>query len=410
MKRVLRIAVAAGLSCLLCLPLTASAAAKPKPDGEVPKAGLELAKTLTQVTGIAVSPLLGVSAVGAFQWMKAETPQQKAALPWFAQPIFWAPCLLLVAAVAFKDGCGTVIPPGLKKPFDGLEALENKLSGLVAAGAVIPVLVNNASKYMAAGGSAMLWPASTHFTGLAFLHVGAIDISWLLDAALVPLSLAMYAVVWMASHAINILILLSPWGAVDAALKAARTSLLGLLTITTWINPMAGAFLSVIIIIIAYFIAGWSFRLTVFGTLFCWDFFTLRRRRYRVGTEGDWLFTARKIAGVPIRTYGRLQRAADGSLVLVYRPWLVLPARELPLPREGLVVGRGVFYSNVMAADPGYADPRPLLLLPPRYVGHEPVLAQTYGIPGTRDIGLRRAWSWLREAFGFAPKPAPAAA
>ena len=31
------------------------------------------------------------------------------------------------------------------------------------------------------------------------------------------------------------------------------------------------------------------------------------------------------------------QQAADGALMLRFRPWLVLPIREVPVPREGLV-------------------------------------------------------------------------
>lgn len=69
---------------LLLPPLqaaTSAAGSAPKgKDGEVPSAGLELAKTATQITGIAISPLLGVSAVGAYQWMQADTPEEKAKL------------------------------------------------------------------------------------------------------------------------------------------------------------------------------------------------------------------------------------------------------------------------------------------------------------------------------------------
>ena len=45
-------------------------------------------------------------------------------------------------------------------------------------------------------------------------------------------------------------------------------------------NPWLGAVWALIIIGIAYFIAGWSFRLSHFGFVFIWDFVTLRRRRF----------------------------------------------------------------------------------------------------------------------------------
>jgi hypothetical protein len=93
-----------------------------------------------------------------------------------------------------------------------------------------------------------------------------------------------------------------------------------------------------------------------------------------------------------------------------FRPWLVLPERAIEVPREGLVVGKGVFYSEVLGFDAKADRNATLLLLPPRYVGHEEMFARTYHIPGTCDIGLRRAWSWLREALGFRPKKAATAA
>jgi hypothetical protein len=393
---------------LLSMPLWAAEPAKPK--GDVPSAGLELAKTATQVTGIAISPLLGVSAVGAYQWFGAHTEQEKASLPWFSNPLVWVSGLLLVGGCAFKDSFGAMIPPGMKKPFDVLETVENKVSGLVASGAVVPVLVNGMSKLMAHGqqGAAL----EAHLHGLAtMLPFGAIDASWLLNILMVPLAVAVYAVVWIASHAITVLILLSPWGAVDAVLKSARTALLGLVTATAFIDPVVGATLSVVIIVVAYLVAGWAFRLTVFGTVFCWDFFTGRRHRFTPLADGNWVFTAREIAGVPIRTYGRLCQAADGALTLRFQPWLFLPERTLAVPREGLVVGKGVFYSEVLGHDPGADQVRTLLLLPPRYVGHEELFARAYRISGTCDVGLRRAWGWIREALGFgAKKSAPAAA
>ena len=400
------------VALLLCLTLLSLPLLAATPSGSISKKGktpgLELAVLVTQATGIAISPLLGVSAVGAYQWMRAGTPEEKAALPWFAHAEFWLVGFLLVGAVAAKDSMGATLPPGWKKPFDMLEVFENKVSGLVAAGAVIPSLVNLGSKYIAQ--SAGLHGVEWHATGLAMLPLASFDASWLLNILMVPLTVVVFAIVWLAGHAINVLILLSPWGAIDAALKAARTALLGLVTATAWIDPVVGATLSVIIIVIAYFIAGWSFRLTVFGSVACWDFFTGRRKRFQLLAEGNKVFTGREIAGVPVRTYGRLYQAADGKLTLRFRPWLVLPEREVAVPDEGLVVGRGVFYSEVLGHDAKADKSRTLLLLPPRYLGHEELFARTYHISGTCEVGLRRAWSWLKEALGFGVKKPVSAA
>ena len=110
--------------------------------------GEQIAQTISLITGVAISPLMGVSAVGAWQWWQAKTPEQKAKLPWFANPWFWIPALLLVAACAVKDSAGIVLPPLVKKPFDVAETIEHKISGLVATGAFVPIA---ASIFQASG-------------------------------------------------------------------------------------------------------------------------------------------------------------------------------------------------------------------------------------------------------------------
>ena len=402
MRRLLLVGLAVG-SAFLFLPAAQAAIKKTEPKAP----GTELAAMFSQVTGIAISPLLGVSGVGAYQWFKAHTPEEKARLPWFAQVSFWLPAMLLVLVCAGKDSLAAMLPPGMKKPLDVAEVLENKVSALVAAGAVIPSLVALGSKLIMSSGGADTMPVLTG--GLGMMQLGAMDFSWVLTILMVPLSLAVFAVVWIVGHAINVLILLSPWGGVDTALKAMRTAVLSLVAATAYIDPVVGATLSAVIVVLAYFTAGWAFRLMVFGSVFTWDFFTFRRHRFQLLADGNRMFTARRIAGVPMRTYGRLHQGADEALRFTFQPWLVLPPRTVPVPREGLVVGKGVFFSEVLGFDPGVEKNRTLLLLPPRYVGHEEQFARTYRISGTCDVGLRKAWGWIREAFGWGVKPAPPA-
>jgi hypothetical protein len=410
MKRFAPLVALALCLTVLSLPLlAASSAPAAKSSGKTP--GLEIAALLTQVTGVAISPLLGVSAIGAYRWVQAGTPEEKAKLPWYGNPGFWLCGLLLVGLVAAKDAAGATLPPGWKKPLDIADTFENKISGLVAAGAVIPSLVTFGSKFILGGGSETAVTMTGALPGLAMLPVAMIDLSWLLAILMVPLSVAVFGVVWMTSHAINVLILLSPWGAIDAALKSVRTGMLALVAGTAWIDPVVGATLSAAIVVIAYFTAGWAFRLMVFGSVFSWDYVTFRSRRFKLLADGNKVFTGSKFDGVPARTYGRLYQDEGGALTLKYRPWLVLPERIAPLSRDGLVVGRGVFYSEVLGHDPKSDENRVLLLLPPRYLGHEDLFARTYHISGSCEVGLRRAWSWLREALGFGPKKAaPAAA
>src|SRR5882724_736507 len=164
-----------------------------------PPPGTGIAQTISTVTGVAISPLLGVSAVGCYQYFHAKTDEQKAKLPWCANPIFWIPGLLLVAACFIKDTAGAALPTVLKKPFDVAETIEHKISGLVATGAFVPIAASIFHAQHSGDGTS--WSAA----GFA-----AIDLSWLYNALMVPIAMAAFFIVFLASNAINILILLSP--------------------------------------------------------------------------------------------------------------------------------------------------------------------------------------------------------
>ena len=365
----------------------AAAAAPATANPNKPTAALEIAQTVSAVTGIAISPLLGVGAVGCYQYVRSS---DRSKLSWYAQPWFFLPALALVGLVAAKDVLGAATPPGLKKPIDVAETLENKVSGIVATGAIVPMIGN------------FLHAAVPH-SGLDIgsLHLAAIDATPLLQILATPFALAAYAIVWMAAHSIQVLILLSPWGVVDVVLKSIRTALLSALAGIAYINPWLGAALSILLILLAYFIAGWSFRLTTYGTVFCWDFFTFRRTRFTPGTGENWAFAARAIGEVPIRTYGRLRKASGGGLEFSYRPWLFLAEKRESLPAGSLVVGRALHHPTLESVAEG--SERRLFNFPPRFRGHEEALAQAYGLK-ISDIGLlgglKAIGHWLRELFG----------
>lgn len=352
--------------------------------------GVEAAKTLSTVTGVAISPLLGVGAVGAYEWLHAPH-EKRAKLHWYAQPYFFIPALVVVLLVALKDVFGTAAPTALKKPFDVAEAIENKISGMIAAGTFVPFMVT-------------IFPTATDQTTAALHHAGfaAISGAQVANWLMVPFALAVFAVVWLASHAITILILISPFTTVDTALKSLRTSILGLVFVTAWMNPWLGALFSAVIVFLAWLIAGWAFRLMVLGQVYVWDFFTFRRHRFMPAPNGNWMFASRAVDRMPIRTYGKLFSHADGKRTFEYRPWLFLPKRTLELPEGQYAVGRGLIYPEVMrvAGD----DSKTLFILPPRYKGHEADLAKSLNTPDIRDVGILKGFkaigSAMRSLFG----------
>jgi len=350
--------------------------------------GREAAVALTKITGIALSPMLGVGAVGAYDYFTCPKGKEDK-LPWYAQIKFWLPALLLVGVVAFKDAAGAALPPGWKKPLDVIETVENKVSGLVAAGAVVPSI-------------AYIFHSTLTKTSVEphMMQAGILGMSFapLLNILTIPVAIVCFVLVWMVGHIVNVLILISPWGAVDAALKSMRTGFIGFLTATCFVNPKYSAALSVVIIIISYFIAGWSFRLSVFGTAFTWDFVTRRYKRFQPAPNANWMFTARPIEKTPIRTYGKLTKVEDGTLRFDYRPWLFLAPNSVKLPAGRYYVGRGLLFPEISMAEG--EKTKVLLAMPPRYRNHEDEVAQIYDIRDIRDVGLLKGlkaiWNWLK--------------
>ena len=398
-----------GLTLLLCGTVLAGAISQSAPAktglSAAPAAkqksppGVEVAQTLSMVTGVAISPLLGVGAVGCYRYWHAP-PEKRDQLPWFAQPWFWGAALLMVALVFVKDALGPAVPTALKKPFDVAEVFESKISALVATGAFVPIAASICQSF------------TGDETSLGLPGLAMINASPLFNLLIVPVAMILFVVVWLAGHAINVLILISPFGTVDAALKSFRAFLFSSVFLTSWMNPYFGALWAVVIILVSYLIAGWSLRLSVFGTVAAWDWLTFRRARFQPDAKENWMFTARPIEKTPIRTYGRLARDEQGRLVLTYRPWLVLPVRRLVLPEGRYFVGRGLFYPELRRAEGKESTAQ--LTLPPRYQTHEEEVARIYGLAPVEDVGLRKGfkaiWSWWRGLFGRKPKPLAVAA
>ena len=382
-----------GLSAVFLAAQPAAASTGSTTTSQAP--GAQFAESISTITGVAISPLLGTSAYGAVKYYRT-AKDKRANLPWFAQPWFWAPALLLVAACVVKDTAGTVLPTAAKKPLDVAETVENKISGLIAAGAFVPFIAMMSQEF------------SQDSTMLSAMGFAAADFSWLYNLIMVPLSIAVFALVFLAANAINTLILLSPFTTLDLALKTVRTAILATVAGTALMNPWVGAAWALIIIGVSYFIAGWSFRLTHFGAMFTWDYFTRRRKRFTPDPITNNVFLGCKHKKVPARTYGRLCRDGQGKLVLRYRPWLVLPQRTLEIPDGKYEAGRGLFYSEIVRVEGD--DAKTAMLLPPRYLGHEEQLVKIYGFAGTRDVGVRAAWKWLKELCGFKAQPQMAVA
>jgi hypothetical protein len=386
--------------------LTSSAASAGDPVGDAYdrddaahfSAGEEIARTVALTTGVPISPLLGVSGLGAWRWYR--TPEaERAALPWYARPWFWATGLGLVFLFAANTTIGGLVP-GLKKPMDFVEEHENKLSALVATPAVL-LEVKRLLAIASPGLFAAAAPARAD--GLAVVAAAPLD-AWLQPLVAVGLGVlyvACFFVVFLAFHAIQVLIALSPSMLLDLFLRAFRVSTLALLGLSSWIHPYLGATLGFAILFVALLVAGWSFRLTVYGSVFSWEFLAGRDGSADPASGRLLAFSQKGLRGVPPRTLGRLVADDAGGLDFRYRPWLILPRRRVAVPAGERALLKGAISPLLVRG--GAFRAQALVRFPPRYRGRERELATRLGVGEVLDgrivRGLRAGWRWLRETF-----------
>jgi hypothetical protein len=225
-------------------PAEGSPAAKLKESMLLP--GVSLSQGVSEITGVAISTLTGVSVVGAWTYYKTQ-PHLRHRLPWYCHPGVWGTGLALLSICFLKDFLGAAVPPLVKKPLDFAELFENKISALVASAGFVPLVA------LAMAQRESLHPPQAAGqlaeSGLAVMPLATVvDLSVHTPWITIPVSIVAFAVVWLSAHAINVLIALSPFGIVDAGLKLIKLGLMALVAGATFIHPYAGAAVSLVLI------------------------------------------------------------------------------------------------------------------------------------------------------------------
>lgn len=356
--------------------------------------GVSLSEGISEITGVAISPLLGVSAMGVWTFYKTE-PHLRHRLPWYCHPGVWGTGLALILICFLKDFLGTAAPPLVKKPLDFLELFENKVSALVASVGFVPLVALAMAHFNKEPPQAINELVSS---GLAVMPLASvIDFGVHTPWISIPVAMVAFGLVWLSSHALNVLIALSPFGIVDAGLKIVKLGLIALVAGSTMIHPYAGAAVSLLLILIGLLFAGWSFRLTLFGTLMGSDFLLNKRATAADVETGVKGFLARRTEGVPVRTLVRLKQDPAGCAVLTYHPWLVLPERRIALADANMVICKGLLHPS-LAHRPASesAAVRSSLILLPRYRRLEDTIARHFGCQEVMDGALLRGFKAMR--------------
>jgi len=364
----------------------------------------QISAGLATLTGEAINPLFGVTIRSVYEWWQAPSAERPL-LPWYYQPRGWVPLIIILLLMVFK---GTICEaaPFAKKPLDALGDMISKAGAVFSLPIVLAMFADSFTLPATQGlTAAWHWLAPVACAAEAgggaeetFFHL----LGWLVS---VTLGTAIYVIVWLAFNTIDVLILISPFPAVDAALKSFRLAVMGGVLALKEYSPTGGLVFAILLVLACSLIAGWSLRLSWFGFIYSTDILLFRARRLKSVGAAIRAFANRGVReDVPMRTYGTLTRTEAEELLCTYRPWLVLPLRELRLPDPPARYDAGVGLINPYVVRPEGTDGfETCFRLPPRYKGHETEVASALGLGGVRDTsvlrGLRALGRFLRECF-----------
>ncbi|MDW7773680.1 MAG: hypothetical protein SCH71_12405 [Desulfobulbaceae bacterium] len=400
------------LAALLCgTPLHAQelfpvSAAQDNPDRALVN-GEIIAAEISRATGLAISPILGLSVLGAYTYYTTPAAE-RTDMPWHARPAFWGPLLTVLLGIFLKDSAKIALPKILLMPLDAVETLlEKNVSAILALLVILSSITGRGIDQL-------------HFPGLTpdlFLqpayaagYPGTAASSGLPEIGVLSLVLIIvFAVVWVVGQSFNFLILLSPFSWLDLLLTGFKNSILALLLGAYLINPFLGLGTALVFIVFSFFLFARSYRFVIFGTLFAADILFKKSRREPPDNGRIQAFTGSAVAGAPSMSYGCLA-AEKETLVFHYRPWLILPSRtvETSFVPSQCEVGKGMVSPVILAARENRKSYRTLFRLRPLYHCHENKVAETLGLKGIRDVtfgrSLREGLAWLREQTGLQTK------
>jgi hypothetical protein len=376
----------------------------------------QVSTAVSTVTSVAVSPLLGVCLFGAWDYFRTP-PAQRAGLPFYNFPVFWIPVGLLLILIFIKDTVGGFAPL-IKKPLDAIEVLLLNKASLVIIG--FPILFHQIESIAGVHSFGRLFSgilsAYEPVVYAAGAAPGIIDTAGhaILTALAVLGGSAALVVVWLMGHSIDVLLLLSPFPFLDVLLKGFRIAVFAALVGTSLISRSAGLALSLLVIVVCAFCAGWAFRIAIFGSIFAWDLLrtmVLGMKRAPDAEKGIRCFSVGRGLRIRKRTFGRLVASPDRGLEFRYRRMGVGPSRKVVLSGDTpYEIGRGLLQPSLIAPGEENEKHRVLFRMLPGYGGSEEVLREQLGLRKVSDIrlpsGLRAFWRWLNDSAETEPAQA----
>jgi hypothetical protein len=393
--------------------LASAQTTQPDESTQALKTGEPVTQAFATVTSTAISPLVGVSVMGAWQYFRT-AKEQRSQLPFFDRPYFWIPTMVLLLLIFIKDTLGGFAPL-IKKPLDAIEVLLVNHASLVLI--VLPIVMNQVARVMGYTSlknlfasmldGPVVYAATMQASGLHHAFGVATAVLYTVVGFVIA------GVVWLLGHCFDVLALLSPFPFVDFVLKAIRNLIFAILLSTSIISPHLGLLLSLAVIIVSFLLFGWALRLSFFGALFAWgllEMLLLDIQEKPSREQGVRAFSS-GVRNVKRRTYGKLSPREDGSLEFRYRRMLVGPEKAVVVGRgNSFSVARGVFHPTVVEPIESANKNRVVFRLLPTYRGVEEEVREFLNLATVEDLrwrkGLRSFWKFVTEDDTEAPEKA----
>jgi hypothetical protein len=371
------------------------------------RSGEKVSTALAAITSTAISPLVGVCALGMWQYYHTP-PEQRDQLPLIQKPKFWIPIMLLLVLIFIKDTVGGFAPL-IKKPLDAIEVLFVNHAALVLI--AFPVVLNQVARVMGVEslrglfgyvlGEPIVYAATAQTSGVNHAFSVATAVLYTVVGLVVTF------VVWLVGHSLDVLALISPFPFLDFWLKTIRNTIFAVLAITSIISPHLGLLLCLGVIAFSFLMFGWALRTAVFGTVFAWELLRVllfdAQSKPKPG-ESVPAFSTR-VRKVPRRTYGRLYAGQDSTLLFGYRRLLVGPEKKVPVGKaSSFEVGQGIFFPSVIEPIESAGKHRVVFRLLPTHRGAEESVRSCLELAAVRDVrftkGLRSFWAFVTDDAG----------
>ena len=370
-----------------------------------------IADEISRATGVAISPILGISVLGAYIYYT--TPVEKRdKLPWHAKPPFWVPLLTVLLGIILKDSSKIALPKIILMPLDAIETLlEKNASAALGLLVVLSSITEKGIEQLRLAGhdASFSLLSSAHAADSLNGTVSAASTGLFEMVVLYLLVTVVFGLVWVVSQSFNFLMFLCPFSWIDLLLATFKNSIVVLLVGAYLINPFLGLFAASVIIIISLFLFARSYRFVIFGTIFSSDILFKKSRKNTMNAQRIKAFAGSAVADVPSMSYGFLAQQ-DSALVFHYKPWLIRSSRSVKtsFTCDRCEVGKGTLSPIIITPKENTKKYMTLFRLRPLYHSHERRVAEILGLNGVRDVAfgktLREGFAWLAEQLGLSSK------